>query len=58
MDAADRVSMSALYNRNPGKVDPLRGMDIVGEYEKIKAGNSTLIPRIQEMIRTRYLTGS
>lgn len=56
MDWADRAVAKQGQETHTCK-DVLEGYDIIKEYDKIKAGKSTLHSRIQSLIIQRYTTG-
>lgn len=56
MDAADRASMQE-FAQGVCRSDPLKGMDLAREYERIVQGRSILSERIQKMVIDRWELG-
>lgn len=56
MDAADRASMQECA-QGVCHADPLRGVDVAMEYERIGRGKSVLCDRVQKMVVDRWELG-
>lgn len=56
MDEADKAQV-LIEKQGFGRSDPLRGVDVEREYERITAGRSSLSERVQGMVVARYERG-